>query len=350
MYYMPVKHRYEDMAKKRVTVPTVVRRERIFSYLESVKIAKTASEIAERLNQKNDWSYSRRTIERDLLQMSETHGIVQTHGHPAGYKISPDFNRQYQLRMGEEELQVLALALTVMEKQSPKFLKPLLKFVDVAIATSLPKPMRQELERFKDLCQVRGQPSGISLVSDPIQILLLFEALRKKRVVEGFYESPYDKKRHKQARKLGPVAIEVFGGSYYLMAEDHDIPERPLKRFLLARFKSIKLTDQSFEPKPIPKNQGWESSYSGLNTKDQINVRIDCGHVLGTYLSENEIHASQKVEKSGKDYAVTFSLPMGAPFLRFLAGFAWDIKKLEPKEVADELNVLLQQGIEALSA
>ena len=338
-----------SMPKKSNSASSLVRQERIYSFLEATKTAKSLSQITEYLNSSHNWNFSRKTIERDVEAMAYTHGIVQVAGHPAGYKISEDFTRQYNLRFDEQQLQMLALVMAIGAKQSPDFIQPIVSKIDLTIHAALPKALRMDLEEFRKLCIVRGTPSGRSKIKLNDHMEVLCEALRKKKLIVIKYESPYDSTKNKKLRKFAPIAIEVFGGTYYLLAEDHDAADKKVKRLALSRIKEISITGEEFKPQKKGPEK-FNEAFGGLSKNELTKLEIECGHFLGTYLMENEMHASQKIEKVGKTYRASFEVPMGAPFLRFLAGFSGDIHRIEPKEVADELKLLLREGIEALSA
>lgn len=338
------------MAKKRtLSVSNTVRREHICSYLEAVKSAKSVTEVMEYVNSKNGWQFNRRAYDRDLKQMTETHGILEVPGHPAGYKVSPDFQRRYTVRLKEEELQALALLLAVGSKQSPDFLRPVVQSLDASLQQALPKDLRSELNRFRDLCVVRGAPSGRSRIPLSGKMAELCEAIRKGQSLRLVYESPYDNSRNKQKRNFGPLALEIFGGTYYLLVIDLDDDDRPQKRLHLSRIRSLEVTNTPYKRTRI-ENGKWDASFAGLggDSNEPVEIRVRCGENLGTYLQENEMHKSQKVEGGGRDFVATFRMPAGQAFARFLAGFAWDVKSVEPRELHEHLLLLLKNGVGAL--
>ena len=326
-----------------------LRHQRIVSFLDSVREARTLTQICQHLNSRANTQVSRKTVERDILDLTEQYQIVESPGRPVGFKIREGGPREYHLELGEADLQSLTVAISLLRYQSPEIFSELTDILEAKILHKLPGLQKMEMERFAKLCIARGDPMGKTSGVEREDILLLLKALRKGRAVQFIYQSPYSDRGPARERNFGLILLEVFGGSFFLLAEDLDIPEGEprTKRLALPRIRKVHVTEIDYKAPPASELKKWNNSYAGLggDQEDLRQIKMQVGHSFGNYLTEHQVHPSQKMTKTKGGYRVEFTLPMGAPFLRFLAGFAWDIKKVEPKAVKSELKEMLRNGL-----
>jgi predicted DNA-binding transcriptional regulator YafY len=334
------------------TSKRALRHQRIVSYLDSVKEPKSLTDIWKHLNSRSDSEITRKTVERDILDLTDQYKIAESPGRPMKFHIPAGSPREYHLEFTGADLQALAVGITVLRNQGPEIFKDLTSLLEAKILHKLPTPQRKEMERFMKLCVARGDPAGQTTGIGREDILRLLEALRQGRAVKCVYESVYPDRKPGRERKFGLILLEIFGGTFCLLAEDLEIPagEGRIRRLALPRFHKVEITDELYSPPAATALKKWESSYAGLGGDQNAvqKVVLEVGTDFGTYLSEHQIHGSQKMDKIKGGARVEFELPIGTPFLRFLAGFAWDIKRIEPKEVKGELLELMRQGMEAL--
>jgi predicted DNA-binding transcriptional regulator YafY len=341
------------MTSKGPRVSPRIRRERILSYLEGAKQPRSLTQITEHLNTREDWNVNRKTVERDIDYLTSVRSIEESEGHPKGFYIRNQSMPRFPLALTKVEVHTLSVALALLSQQSPRFFRPLVESLETAILKGLPSPFNRELETFISRCVARGAASGRTLVTNETEILSLLQALREERMVTLTYTSPYDLKEPRRG-VFGLVMLEVFGGSYYMLVEDLEEANTAsrIKRLALPRISKVHIEEASYKSPSASRLKSFEASYAGLGGDNNpvSNVKIRCGKFLGKHLEENQIHPSQRGKKlSAEAYEYEFSLPIGLPFVRLLTGFAFDIDKLEPLALKNEVDKLLTNGRKSLS-
>ena len=327
-----------------------IRQERILSYLEGAKVPRSLTQITDHLNARAGWEVSRKTVERDIDQLTQLRSVEESSGHPKGFRIRDLAGRKYPLELTREEVHTLSVALALLSQQAPRPFRALVESLETSILRSLASPFNRELESFVERCVARGSTGGRPTVHNEQDIRQLLRALREEKRVHLTYSSPYDGKKPRRGI-FGLISLEVFGGSYYMLVEDLEEEEADsrMKRLALPRISSVEVQPDDYARPAKARMKAFEGSFAGLggDRNAPTKLKITCGGILGKHLEEQELHPSQigRRLKNG-DYVYELQLPIGLAIIRFLCGFAFDLIKVEPSSVAAMVREKLEEGID----
>lgn len=313
-----------------------------------------------------------RTIVRDLEYLSTHDGayVIDEKVTPKKYIISKDYVDNISISISEENLQIINLALGLLNFLGPKSLTNLISSTENAIVNSLPKNLQKEFLQFKSLQSVGPSNAGKAVHDNENDLKNVLFALRKGRMIEGIYDSKHS--GTKLNRKFGPIMIVLFGGAPYLLVEDYSDKESPFKRIKLSRFTNTKVLDERYT---APEN-GQEIDYKLFNNsfagvggdKDTIeHIKIYGNEKLFEHFESFILHPSQKLtilhnsvdnkinnesdntnnKTQNFKCLLEFNMPISYPFVRYLAGLGGMINKIEPIIIRRYVRSIWKNGAEA---
>jgi len=311
----------------------------------------TISEIFERFEKNNQGEASRKTIERDLDDHLCINGGAYIFNEGDGikqYAISPDYSESIELTIEENHLQIINLALALLSKLGPKGLSNLVTETENALLETLPKNLKEDFEKNKELQLIAPSLAGKAVVQNGEIIPSILAALRKGKMIECEY---FSKGRGAlETRELGPAFLELFGGAPYLLAEDPD-DDNKLKRFKLSRMGKVKILDKPYTAPEKEECAKHLDSFAGVGGEETeiFQIEIEGNIKLYEHFLEIELHPSQKIIKINEEKClVQFEMPESYPFYRYIAGLGGWITHIEPKEVMWQVRAIWRKGAESM--
>lgn len=308
------------------------------------------TEIHEIYSKEHGHDSSRKTIERDIEFLSKDNGVYVVDENAATklYAIAPDYAEELEITITEEHLQILNLSLGLLGKLGPKALTRIVADTENALVETLPKELKKDFENFKSLQTIQASLAGKAILEESQDLTNVLLALRKGRMIEGEYFSKHRGMIEK--RKLGPIFIELFGGSPYLLAEDPEDKETPIKRFKLSRLKKTEILKEKYTPPERHECEPYFNSFAGVGgaSTEEVDIKVWGTTKLADYFSEIELHPSQKLTplEDGR-FLLEFKMPLAYHFIRCLAGFGGEITYMEPTELKYKVRAIWKKGAEA---
>ncbi len=307
----------------------------------------TISEIYNLIINTHEIKCDRKTIERDIKQNIE--GVIQVNENKQGtarYALDQNWHDNFEINISEKNLQVISLAMGLLRQQAPNQLSSLIVDAENALFQHLPKDLQQKFEQFKELQSVQSSLAGKAVLKNDNLLEPILKALRTGYAIEVDY---YSKHRDcEERREIGPVFLELFAGTPYLLAQDLRMKEETLKRFKLSRMKNIKILDQRYIGPDKEKCIPYLNSFSGVGGTNNsvMEVIINGDDMFGEYFSEIEIHPSQQLTKiKDNNWELKLSLPLAYYFIRYIAGFGEHIHSMYPSELFFKVKAIWKYGL-----
>lgn len=305
--------------------------------------ALTVTEVYEILSA--DVQVDRKTVARDLEEMSGPYKLLETEDKPRKYYVSSDFTPDYDLSFNDEELQSLILSLENLRHVAPSGMEKMISGVKSKILSKLPKSLSEDFARFQDKLVVTDSIVGTEQGENTEAIQLIFEALRSERAVKVKNFSPYKKEKPK-SRVIHPLLLNLTGGIFYLIASDPE-DKNKIKRFRLSRLREVEILPEKIKLKSSLMKKNLDLSFGGYGTGDEpvIEYKIKCSGELATFFKERKLNPTQKM-KDLKDEAVevSFQSRSSREIIRLLAGYGDDLISISPKEIKDQVFQIWARG------
>jgi len=258
---------------------------------------------------------------------------------------SNEDKHHYEFSLNENQLQILNVAMGLLNKLAPSCLQEVIKETEMAITKSLPGPIQNNFEKFVELQKESSSFSEKAIV-DKETMKAILSALRQGRYIECDY---FSKARGAiETRELGPAYVELFEGAPYLLAEDPD-DENKLKRFKLSRMEKVSVLTRNYKsPGKEICLESLDSMNAMENEENEIfKIEIEGNKKLYEHFREVELHSSQKLTKINEDKCLLqFEMPESYAFFRYMAGFGGWISHIEPKDVMWQIRAIWRKGTE----
>lgn len=309
----------------------------------------TITEIFDIFSKEHGHDASRKTIERDIEYLAQDQGVYLTNEEEATkrYAISPDYAEQIEITISEEHLQILNLALGLLGKLGPQALSRIVSETENALVETLPEDQKQDFENFKTLQAIQSSTAGKAILKEGEDLKNVLLALRKGKMIKGQYFS-----KHRgviEERDLGPIFIELFGGSPYLLAEDIHDEENPIKRFKLSRLSEVSIEKVPYTPPDKSECERFLNSFAGVGGNEMAieHIQIWGSPKMAEHFEEIELHPSQKLSKvSEEEHLLEFKMPLSYHLVRYFAGFGGEIHQIEPSELYFKVRKIWMKGVE----
>lgn len=297
----------------------------------------SAAALAERLNRAGH-EVSKRTIERDLIDLSLVFPITTTEGTPQGWH----WVREREANLpGMELREALALAL----------FRPTL---DALAPTPVREALEAKLAQAERLLEGCPTPTGtliqkLRYVSPALPTLpptvddevreTVEQALATGQQLELDYAAPLDgPPKH---LRLHPLGLVQRGACPYLVATAFDYDDPRL--YALQRMRTARLLDEAVVvPEGFTLDAYLSQGHLGFGTAAPIHLRARVVPELAIRLQESPLTSAQELVPLGRDYELRAELPHTWQLHWWILSQGPRIEVLEPvalrEQVADELD------------
>lgn len=156
-------------------------------------------------------------------------------------------------------------------------------------------------------------------------------ALRRRRVTMRYASLSSARTRD---YLVDPQRISYADGGVYLIAF---VPEyAQLRTFAMERIETLAITDEGFDPKPLPAEPFAHSL--GVNTGQPARIRIEFDRGVAPYIREREWHASQQIdERPDGSIVLTLDVCNDRALRKWILGFGPLARVESPASLADEI-------------
>lgn len=299
----------------------------------------TITEIWTKLKKEHAVRVTRKTVQRDIIELSEAYKILSTESMPFRYFADGKFKPDYQLSLSESELQAVLIALENLKNTGHPYFKKICKEAEVGIFSRLPRPLSEALRESKSSLYFNTGTIGRPISIDTKSFEIVMKALRLNKCFKCRNHSPYkSNKYNRRIRKFAPLIFNMADQVPYLIVEDLDDGE--VKRLRITRLTNVELLDLEVDKGKIKRLKNLQSSFGGWGGKDEeaVLLKIHCDKKVATFFSEREIHPSQKIKKLKEEsFIVELEVAASNEIPRFLASFGSGIKMIEPSSIWDEV-------------
>ncbi|WP_196801743.1 helix-turn-helix transcriptional regulator [Bacteriovorax sp. BSW11_IV] len=288
------------------------------------------------------------TIRRDITSLSTTHGLVCSESKPVRYWSSKDFQIKHELRLDDDTLQVLIIALNNLRKISHEYFNDYAAKAEATILNSLDAKTGEELIRSKNKYFFDYSSSGRPQGENTKDFQKVMKAIRENKIITCKNESPYKDNEHNiRIRKFAPLMFLLSSGVPYFLVED--LEDRKIKKLRATRVTCVKISkimhQSSFNSENLKTNSligGW-----GGIEENSIDIKIICDKVMATFFKEKKIHSSQKVKNLNEDtFEVTLACSHSSEIVRLISSFGGHVKSIEPSELYSEVKDIWENGLQ----
>lgn len=328
------------------------RQELIFQILKgrTVDDGLTAKDIHGRLKNES-LTIDLRTVRRDLIELTSSHGLCSNELRPERYYPSADYQLKYQLHLNENTLQVLLIALNSLKFTSHDYFKNFATETETTILNSLDSSIADSLRRSKEKYffdySTAGKPSSTN-TKDFEKIMI---AIRENKIITCNNDSPYKSDDYnKKRRKFAPYIFILTSGIPYLIVQDQQ--DLTFKKLRATRIKNIHLSAKSFERVNIKNDVHLETLIGGWGgiSERPTKITINCNTQMATYFQERIIHPTQVVKKiSANTFEITFNCAKSSELARLISSFGGNINSISPDDLYDDVKEIWESGIKKVA-
>lgn len=264
------------------------------------------------INDEENYEISIRTFQREIKEITSTHGIEITYNRSQGvYEIVYDGNEERNERLMENFEIIDALK----------------------ISTNLSSHLILEKRR----------PLGTNNMN------YLIHAIKKRNEISFSYSKYWTGDLVDTHRKVQPLALKEARYRWYLIAKD--LKDNRIKTFGLDRINNLEITNSRFEfPKNFNPEEAFRHSFGIINTESKPSQKIVLSFSFeqGKYIKSLPLHHSQKeLINDEKEYRIELLLHPTYDFIMELLSIGAEVKVLEPeslkKEMIEKLEATLRR-------
>lgn len=307
--------------------------------------ALSITELAQAL-QGEGYKVTRKTIERDILDISIDYPLSETASNPRRFYFDGEFKIDFELLFDENQLQTIVLALQTLKQVSPGVLKSLCTDVEGTLMSKLPNALGKEFNHLKSLSYAGATVLGEGGDIEPGVFQTVLVALRKGFVFECQYVSPDDAGTSKRVRKFAPLKLHFAGAPYIYV---YDCENDVIKLLRISRISKIKMLEQKVNRKRAEEiNLEHVFGGYGKGTEKVIHYEVTCSQPMALRFKDHKIHPSQKIEvlKDGL-FRITFSVHDSLEMIRLLAQYGEFIKNVKPDREYEKIKEIWKKGLSA---
>jgi predicted DNA-binding transcriptional regulator YafY len=282
--------------------PALARQWEMLKKLPAHNPGLTASQITAWLKEQG-YPVSKRTVERDLIELSAIFGIVcNDKSIPYGWHWMP--GKQCDFTSIElTDAVSLVLVESILSKLLPAAMLAALKPKFELARTKLAALENNRYARWAD--KVRYVASTINLIPpkvDPKVLAIVQDALLQDRQVEISYTSPSSKKSKEYT--VHPLSLIQRGSTPYLVATTYDYPD--VRLYAVHRIQRARITDQKVvAQKGYTTDQYLASGAMDFGGAETIKLTAWVTNELAIYLEETPLSADQKIRFRSGRYLLT---------------------------------------------
>ncbi len=270
-------------------------------------------EILEKLESISDITLSKRTFQRDLVEIEELYGIEIKFDHSKKvYCIISEHEDQYTDRMFEA--------------------------LDVFQALNLNNSMSSFIQ-----FDTR-KPKGTEHLNG------LLHAIQNRMQVQITYHKFWEDQSCK--RTIEPYLLKEFNGRWYVIV--FDLEKKALRTFALDRILELRFSDIKFQhPQKTDVRKFFEDCFGiiGPNNKKVETIKLLFIENQGKYIKTMPLHHSQQIlEENDAQTIVQLNLFPNYDFIMEILSYGEFVKVLEPKALADEVKNRLERAVEVYNS
>lgn len=244
------------------------------------------------------YEVTRRTVERDLQDLSGAFNIVATEGMPQGWAWNRKGRRTHLVGMDEAEAFTLVTAGKVLSRMLPQVLLRKVSWLFESAREHVPSERRKGVARWSAL--TRYIPSGEVLLPPEISagvMATVQDALLRGKCVRARYYNPYHGRTNDSL--LHPVALLLQGSTPYLLATLGDDDATPF-RYAIHRFESVDLDDtRARRPRGFDLDDFLASGGDRFGCGDTFRLEAEVRGNLATLIAETPISEDQRLIEKG---------------------------------------------------
>lgn len=295
----------------------------------------TAGDLTDYLRDEIQFAVSKRTVERDLIDLARLFGICcNDESMPYGWHWLPGRQCDFTSIDLADALS-LVLAENTLEKLLPA---PMLAALQPKFALARSKLAAVENHRYARWAdKVRYVPTTMSLIPPRVDARVLAtvqEALLEERQVQVAYTAPSDRKAGDIT--LHPLSLVQRGSTPYLVATAYDYPD--IRLYAIHRMKSAVLTEEKIIP---PANYDIDrylaSGAMQFGTQKTIRLKAWVSNELGIYLAETPLSENQTIQSKQGRHLLTAEVPDSWQLRWWILSQAEAIVVISPKYLRIEI-------------
>lgn len=188
------------------------------------------------------------------------------------------------------------------------------------------------LEVKKDLAIHVGPKWGVGVDTEILETIRA--ACAEGHMLEIEYDSASSGKT--ALRKVGPHFLYFSKGALYLLA--HDVGDEKAKTFALPRFKSARMTDETYQGEAIDPDTYFANSFGAYHGAEAKHVELIFSRQIGMFIRERQYHPSQKAIPCENGFKFEFEIAITPEFVQWILGFGHDCTVVAPQELKQELK------------
>ena len=283
---------------------------------------------------------SKRTVERDLIELSTSFGIVRNDkSAPYGWHWMPG----KQCDFSSIEL-TDAVSLVLMEsmlgKLLPTAMLDALKPKFVLARTKLAALENHRYARWAE--KVRYVAATVNLIPPNVDgkaLAAVQEALLQDVQLKISYTSPSSRKAKELT--VHPLSLIQRGSTPYLAATTYDYPD--VRLYAIHRIQSAEITDCKVVPPKGYTTDGYLASGAmGFGGGAPIQLKAWLTNNLAIYLAETPLSASQKLQSKGDRYLLTAEVHDSWQLRWWILSQGSSITIVSPKHIRAGISEALQ--------
>ncbi len=324
------------------------RQELIFQILKARTIGNglTANEVHKRLRGEG-LVIDLRTVRRDLITLTSTHGLSSDNLRPERYFPSTDYQLKHELHLNENTLQVLLIALNSLKSTSHDYFKNFVTETETTLFNSLDSTVADSLRLSKEKYFFDYSTSGKPVSKNTKDFAKLMIAIRENKIITCNNNSPYKSDEYnKKRRRFAPYMFLLTSGIPYLIVQDQS--DLVFKKLRATRIKDVHLSTKSFERININNEVHLETligGWGGISEKP-IEITINCNAQMAGYFQEKIIHPSQIVKKVSENiYDISFNCAKSSELTRLISSFGGNVNSIFPDELYDDVKEIWKSGM-----
>lgn len=302
----------------------------------------TSREICALLGE-SGYEVSKRTVERDLTDLSLQFGIVcNDTSKPYGWHWLPGRHLEFDsIEIGDAVS--LALAEDVLKQMLPSSMlqgfRPRFEQARRKLSAVSKLPVARLKEKLRYVpTTLNFQPPSIN--SDLFEVIQ--EALIKDYQIEGLY-APFQVKAKKL--RLNPLGLVQRGNTAYLLATGIDFDD--VRHYAIHRFESVIVLDQKVKVLPGFSLDAHIAA-GGLEFGRGVEVRLKAwlSNELATYLAEAPISLDQKLSYKKERWQLVATVHDSWQLQFWIMSQGAGIQVLEPKVLREKIKECLSSAVQ----
>lgn len=311
--------------------------------LTSEETALSITEIAERLKNEG-YSINRKTVERDIENISCTHPLSETDSIPRRFYFDGEFKLDFELVFDENQLQTIVLALETLKQMSPKVIKGMCQNVETTLVSKLPRALAKEFEHLKSISNSSPTVLGEGGDIDAGVLDTVLTCLRKGKVFECQYTSPDQARFSNRKRTFAPLKLHFVGAPYLYV---YDCEDGQIKMLRISRISNAIKINQNVD-KSRSREIKLDHVFGAFGRGDEkiINYTVKCTKPMAMKFKEQKIHPSQKIEilKDGH-FQINFTVHDSDEVIRLLSQYGEFIKDINPSSAYERVREIWKKGL-----